>query len=1079
MKQLIASFAGNRVLANLLMVIILLAGVAAAMIMTREEFPSMTLDTVTVDLSWDGASPEDAEEGIALKIEEAIDGLEGIDTFTTTSSEGSVSTVVTIVDGYDVEKAYDRIKNKIDQVSTFPADADNPIVTVPTITHPVMTLGLSGNIAEKGLKELATQIKDELAARDAISQVSVTGTRDYQIRVELSEETLQAYGLTLNSVANTITNSNLNLSGGKLKTTGEVFNIRTVGKRYTGKEISDIVVLPLASGEAITLGQVATITDGFADDELDILVGGDPMVFIKIAKTELEDAITLSDDVAKYIATKSAALPEGVKLTVMKDNTQEIRTSISLLSKNGIMGLALVFAVLWLFLDTRLAIWVGMGIPISLAGGMAILWMMGYTINIVTLFGLIMVLGIVADDAIVVGEAIYVHRKAGEGPMQAAVNGVLEVGAPVLAAVATTVVVFVPLMHIGGVLGKVIVGLSVAVVACLLISLVECLILLPAHLSDLPDPNRKKTSRFALIRALNRCHNASVGSLERVAETYYRPVLKWVLSHRHVALSALAAVAFLTVGLMQGGIVKYEMFPDQDSSTIVAQLAFPEGTPYKTTQEAVARLENGIVALAEKTETLSGAPLIEQLVVISGQETDTHIGHIGSTGTHLGGIQVALLSASERGIHTQELCRAWEEEVGPIPGVEKLTFSSDSGGPGGADIAVALQGGTLEALNGAAAEVKEKLESISGVFRVRDDSAPGKNEITFSLKPEARTLGIEVKDLADQLFASYFGKVAMKIQRGNDEVEVKVSYTDAERRTFESIRQMMVATSSGARVPLDEVANIEIKPGYASITRTDKKRELTVSGDVNSAQIVASDVVAELEGGFLDSIQEKWGVQVELKGEAEEDRKNFGSLAIWFPLAVLTIYMIVATMFQSYVQPIIIMITVPFGIIGAILGHLVLGLNLSMFSIFGMVALTGVVVNDAIVLIDRINNNIKEGMPFMDAVVQGGTRRFRAVILTSVTTVGGLLPIIVETDPAAQTMVPMGVSLASGIAFATVLTLLLVPSLMLVLNDARCALFRLVKGRWPEQEEAEPAYATQEQHDEPNHPPRSVSHDMQ
>ena len=1058
MNQLITAFAGNRVLANLLMVIILLGGIGASLIMVREEFPSMTLDTVTVDVTWDGASPEDAEEGIALKVEDAIDGVEGIDTFTATSSEGSVSTVVTIVEGYDVEKAYDRIKNKINQISTFPADADNPIVTVPTITAPVMTLGLSGNLGEKGLKKLATQIKDELSARDAISQVSVTGSRDYQIRVALSEEALQRYGLTLNSVATIIANSNLNTSGGKLKTTGEVFNIRTVGKRYTGKELEDIVVLPGSGGETITLGQVADVTDGFTDNELSTSVNSAPMVFIKVAKTELEDAITLSDDVARYVKEKSASLPEGTSLTVMKDNTREIRTSISLLSKNGIMGLVLVFAVLWLFLDTRLAFWVGMGIPISLAGGLAILWMMGYTINIITLFGLIMVLGIVADDAIVVGESIYVHRKAGEAPLKATVAGVMEVGTPVLAAVATTVVVFIPLMHIGGVLGKVIVGLSVAVVACLLISLVECLILLPAHLSDLPDPNRKKQSRFAFLRGLNRFHDASVNSLERVAEKFYRPTLEWVLAHRHIALSIMATMAFVTIGLMQAGIVKYEMFPDRDSSTIVAQLAFPEGTPYTTTQEAVARLEKGILTLSEQMETRSGAPLIEQLVVLSGQKTGTHLGETGSTGTHLGGIQVGLLSSSDRGIHTQELCRAWEKEVGPIAGVEKLTFSSDSGGPGGSDVAVALQGGTLEALNGAAAEVKEKLQSISGVFRVRDDSAPGKNEITFTLKPEARSLGIEVRDLADQLFAAYFGKVSMKIQRGNDEVEIKVSYTDAERRTFESVRQMMVTTSKGARVPLGEIANIDIKPGYASITRTDKKRELTVSADVDSAQIVASDVVKELESGFLESVKERWDVDVELKGEAEQDRKSFGSLAIWFPLAVLTIYMIVATMFSSYLQPLIIMTTVPFGIIGAIFGHLIMGIHLSMFSVFGMVALTGVVVNDAIVLIDRINYNIKQGTPFMEAIVQGGTRRFRAVILTSVTTVGGLLPIIVETDPAAQTMIPMGVSLASGITFATVLTLLLVPTLMVILNDARCALFRIAKGRWPQREEAEPAY---------------------
>ena len=1058
MKALIESIAQNKVLANLLMLFILLSGVAAATLMIREDFPSFTLDTVSVSLGWDGASPQDTEEGVSLKVEEAIDGIQGIETFTTTSSEGNSTTTITVKYGYDASSVYEKVKNKIDQISTFPSTADNPVVTLPTITKPVLTLGLSGSMDERELKELAKTVRDELKALPSISQAEMTGTRDYQITVTVSEETLQKYGFTLADVTTAIQNSSLNRSGGTIKTQGETFSLRTKGKRYSGKELEKIVILAKTTGETLTLGQLATVTDGFKEDRLRIESDGSSAAFVTVSKTDKEDAIAIANAVQAYIAEKNESLPSQSQLTILVDNTQEIRGAITMLAQNGIMGLLLVFAMLWLFLDTRLAFWAGMGIPISLAGGLAILWMLGYTINTVSLFGLIMVLGIVADDAIVVGEAIYVHRKKGAGPISATVLGIREVGLPVMAAVATTVVAFIPLMNINGILGKIVIGLSVAVVACLAISLVECLVLLPAHLSDLPDPNRKKVSRFALVRAIDAFHTRSVASMETVAKSFYQPLLKKVVKNRYLALCVAVTIALVTTGLFQGGLLKYVMFPELDSTEVVASVTFPEGTPYKTTQQAVKKIEAGLLSLAEKTKTVSGEPLIKHRVTVFGQSTSNHLGHLGSTGAHAGGVQVSLLDSSKRGIHAQQICRAWENEVGPIAGVQKLTFSSGAGGPDGGAIGIALQGGTLKALEGASKEIRNRLQKIDGVFRIRDDSSPGKNEITFTLKPEARTLGITVQDLSDQLFAAYYGKEAVKIQRGEDEVDVMVTYTENERRTLESLQQMRIKTTSGALVPLVEVANFITTPGYAKITRTDKKRELTVSADVNTEKVVAGDVLQELSNGFLSEVQSKWGVGVQLKGDAEKDKKAFGSMAIWVPLAILTIYMIVAAMFHSYLQPVIILITIPFGLIGAFLGHFLMGINLCMFSVFGMVALTGVVVNDAIVLIDRINTNLKEGIPFEKAVIQGGTRRFRAVMLTSITTIGGLLPLIMESDPAAQSMVPMGVSLAAGIAFATLLTLLLIPALLMIINDARCGLSFLRHNSWPVREAVEPAF---------------------
>lgn len=1058
MNKLVEAFVKNKVFANILLVVVLLGGIVAAHTMIREDFPSVTLDSVMVNLDWDGASPEDVEEGVSRKVEDAIDSLEGVDTYTTSSVEGHSATSITVNYGYDVNILYDRVKNKIDQISTFPGDADNPVVTIPTKTSHVMALGVTGPMDEVTLKKWANTIEDELKRLPEISQIAVAGTRDYQVTVEISEQALQKYNLTLSDVTSVIAHSSLNLSGGTIKTSGEEFSVRTVGKRYSSKELADIVVIAGDKGEAITLGQLARIRDNFEQNDLSFQTHGNPMAVIDVQQTEQEDAITIADRIKRYVAEKNPTLPPGTRIIILSDSTAKIRANIDILTGNGLMGLALVFAVLWLFLDTRLAFWAGMGIPTSLAGGLAVLWLSGYTMNSITLFGLIMVLGIVADDAIVVGEAIYVQRKNGASPLAAAMNGLTEVGLPVIASVATTVVAFLPLMHVAGVLGKIIIGLAMAVIGCLLISLIECTILLPAHLSNLPDPNRPKRSRFALLRCIEAFHDRSVKSMEYVAETLYQSWVKKVISHRYLAASVAVAVSMITLGLFQGGLLKYNMFPERDGYEIAAQLTFPEGTPYGVTEAAVKRIEAGMLSLAEKTETQSGAPLIENLITISGQGVENHIGATSSTGANLGGVQVALLNDSDRGIHARDICLAWEKEVGPIAGVEKLTYTSGGGGPPGGDIEICLQGENLENLTGASAVVMEKLRQIDGVFRIESDSSPGKNEVRFTLKPDARNLGIEVTDIANQAFAAYFGEKAITIQRGDDEVDVRVTYTEEERSTLESLQNLMVSTPDGTMVPVKAVANVEIRPGFSTITRTDNRRQVMVSADVDTTTIVSGEVLAQLQGKFFSDLKKDWNVSVALKGNAKKDKETNESLAVWVPLAVLMIYMIVATMFRSYLQPLIILITVPFGLIGAALGHLIMGLNLSMFSIFGMVALTGVVINDAIVLIDRINSNLKEGMPMIPAVVAGGVRRFRSIILTSVTTVGGLLPLILETDSAATTMIPMAVSLAAGLTFATGLTLLLIPGLMVILNDARCLAARLLIGTPQSRESVEPAY---------------------
>lgn len=1059
MKKIAELFVKNTVFANILLVIILMAGILGGVSMTREELPNLDFDTVVVTTSWPGADPEDIEEGISRKIEEAIEGVEGIDSYTATSSEGMCTIVIDVLNGYSDKDVLDDVESNINEINTFPEDAEDPVVKLPQKRFAVLTLGLRSEGDEKSIKVWAESIKDEILRLPEVSQAETSGMREYEISVEVSESKLRKYGLTLDDISAVIKNSSLNLTAGTIRTDKEQLRVRTLGKKYTDKELADITVIAGKDGEIITLGELAEIRDGFSEDGLRVEVNGVSSALVNIYKTEKEDAITISDAVRNYLEEKNQTLPPGSEIKVLADNTDSIRSNINLLLKNGLMGLMLVFLMLWLFLDTRLAFWAGMGIPISMAGGVAVLWATGETINIISLFGLIMVLGIVADDAIVVGEAIFVQRKKGASRFKAAVNGVSEVGLPVLAAILTTVAAFIPLMHIGGVLGKVIACLPVAVIACLLISLLECLIMLPAHLSDLPDPNKEKKPTNYVLRHINAFHEKSVNSMEVVAERYYYPFIQKALRYRYMIFSIAIAVFFITMGLISGGFVKYELFPDKDGFVVNAQLEFPDGTPYAVTEEAVMKIQDGINRLAEKTETESGDPLVVNVISYVGMMPDDDIGESGETGDNFGGVQVVLLDPVKRGIHAKDLAIMWQAEVGHVSGVKKLSFAAQEKGPPGAPVQVCLDGENLETLNAASDKVMERLAGIDGVYFTESDTAPGKNEIRFRLKPQARSLGLTVNDLAKQLYDSYYGSQPKTIQRGDDEIDVYVRYTEDERKQYSSIHDFRVRTADGKEVPLSAVAEISYGPSYSKIVRSNGYKRITVGAYVDTAKIVPGEVVSELKNGFFEELKEEYpDIEIVLEGDAAKDAEAFGSLKVWLPVAVMMIYMIVATMFGSYLQPVIIMFTIPFGLIGAVVGHFFMGEAMSLFSVFGMVALIGVVVNDAIVLIDRINGNLKSGMGFMEAVCKGGARRFRAVMLTSITTIGGLLPVIVETDPNAGMLIPMAISLAAGILFATVLTLVLIPGLLVILNDLRRIGAWVTGGKWKSREAVEPAW---------------------
>ncbi len=1068
MRDFIAAFVRNRVLANVLLLTIIAVGALAARMMVREFFPEISVDVISVTVLYPGADPEEVEEGISRKIEESLDGLEGIKRYHTVSSENISLASIEVADNADVDDVKDKVRNAIDSISTFPLDAEKPIISEITFREAVLYLALWGDLPERQLKEWAERIKDELQRNPMISQVSIMGTRDYEIAIEVSEERLREYGLTFTDVSRAVRRGSLNLSSGTIRTKGEEIRVRTVGRKYTGEDFASIVVLASPDGEIITLDRLATINDGFTEDVIYSTFNGQPCVMMMVLKTADEDAIAISEAVHEWVAAKEQTLPEGVHISVFFNMTNMIEQRISLLTRNGLIGLTLVFLLLWLFLDLRLSFWVAMGIPISLSGALAIMWALGSTLNMISLFALILVLGIIVDDAIVVGEAIYVHRKRGDGPLRAAVAGVMEVGLPVIAAVTTTIVAFLPLGFASGVMGKMVAIIPIGVVSALSISLVECLFLLPAHLNHLPDFNALVEAGHPWQRRARLFRRKVSHGMEWFVEHIYTPFVSRAVRWRYVSLSVAISVILITLGLWQGGFVKYVMFPSIDGDVIISTIEFPDGTPIGITREAVQKTRDAFEHAVTQFKSRTGEPITESIFTVAGMSGDAERIE-NSAGSNVGQVMVELLETERRDIHFEEIAVAWEKEVGRIPGVISQTFEGMDAGPPGAEIEIWLRGDEMDMLLAAAAELKQKLRSYDGLYQVKDDYRPGKNELRVDLKREAHTLGLRLDDLARQLYAGYYGDEAVRLQRGRDDVRVKVRYPERERSTLAELERVRIRTPHGFEVPFFSVADVRFAEGYSSINRVDGQRRVVVTAELDNRRANATEVLADLRGGrlnngvgrdsgFLDGLVKRYpGLSWAFMGRQEESRETLDTLFRGFFIALLGIFVIIATVFRSYIQPFVIMVSIPFGIIGAVLGHLFMGLDITIMSLFGAVALAGVVVNDAIILIECVNSFLAKGMPFSEAVCRGGARRFRAIFLTTVSTCAGLTPIIIEKNMQAQFLIPMALSVAAGVAFSTMVTLVLIPSLLGILNDIRRLRYALMHGRWPTPEEVEPA----------------------
>lgn len=1045
MKAIIEAAARHPVFPNLLMVMIILGGLWGFLDVRRESYPEVKIDMVQIQVPYPGASSLEIEEGIVSKIENELKGVQGIKVIKGIAMEGT-GLINVELQGDDIARTTKDIKDKVEQISTLPQDSEPPQISEIVMDDPAVWMLLHGSAPERTLRELAFDIKDELAELGA-TQVVLGGIRNYEMTINVSRNTLQSYNLTLAQVANVIRKSSVNLPSGSIRTKSEEYKIEVRGRVYSSDEYKRIVIVSREDGTVIRLGQIAEVIDGFEDNQSEGRYNGETAVMLTVNKGAGGDTIVVAQKVKDYLDQKE--LPYGMQLSIMGDFSNDVNDRIGLLVTNAWQGLLLLFFALWFFLDLKLSIWVTVGIPISFAFTGIVMGLGGHTLNMISLFGLILVLGIVVDDAIVIGENVHVYQQRGMAPLDAAIAATAEVAWPVVAAVTTTVLAFMPLFFVAGVMGKFIAIMPIVVVATLIGSVIEGLLILPAHLghgSHEPESAEKKESFGQKMR------NKIETGINFVIYNLYKPLYSQALTYRYVTIAVVLTVAMGTFGLITGGTVPVILFDKSDTVYLQANIAFPEGTPHEVTKAAIADMEAALTRVNDKYADRGK----------TGKIVNNVFSEIGRGGkVNAGQMVVNLVGSENRSMHSEEVINAWRSEVGDIANVDTLKFISVGGLKLPVqDIQLFLVGENISELNKAAGDVQNTLRSYAGVFDVESDLKSGKRELHVELKPQGVALGITLQDLATQLREGFFGAEALKVQRGRDEVKIQVRFPENERAALSDLYKVRIRTSANVEVPFVEVAEIKQKRGMAEILHRNGKRRAQILASVDPKVTTSTVVMNDLKNNVLPKLRAQYpNITISSEGADAEGAESVNSLIAAFGFAAMGIYMVLAVVFRSYLQPLLIMVTIPLGLVGAVLGHYVMSYALTMLSLFGVIALAGVVVNDSLVLIDRINQKQRDGASVFESVLDAGPSRFRAIVLTSVTTVAGLLPLLAEKSFQAQDLQPMALSLAAGLIFATVLTLFLIPCLYLALNDLRRVFGMLTTRKWPTAEAVEPIYA--------------------
>jgi multidrug efflux pump subunit AcrB len=996
------------------MIFLLLGGLFMTSRIKQEVFPEFDLDMVTVSVGYSGASPEEVEQGIILAVEEAIRAIVGVKELTATAAEGKGTVTAELEEGVDQQKIYQEIKQEIDRITTFPEDAEEPEVSLVTHLREVIALNLYGDVSEMALRETADSVRDRLLQSPDITQVELHGVRDYEIQVEVPLDRLRAYGLTLEEISEAIDNASVEIPGGSVDTASGDILLRIKDRRDWASEFARIPVVTTADGSVVYLEDIATVREGFEDSDQSAVYNGSRCINIDIYRVGAQTPIGVAGAVRTAMGEIELDLPTGISWNISRDQAKVYQQRLELLLKNAFMGLLLVLVVLGLFLEFRLAFWVTMGIPTAFLGSLLFLPVMGVSINMISLFAFIVALGIVVDDAIVAGENIYEYQQQGMGFARAAVLGARDVAVPIAFSILTNVVAFLPLYFIPGTMGKIWKVVPLVVITVFLISWIESLLILPGHLAHLKRrPAGSSTSR------LQRWQQAFTGRVTQFINEVYGPFLNLCIHWRTLTVALCLTVLVVVLSYALSGRMGIILMPRVESDHADVTAVLPVGSPMEKVEAVQKKLAAAMTAVAAENggdQLLEGiySRIEENQVKVNAYLTDVGV----------------------RPLNTGEVTRLWREKLGPLVGLESLRFESDGGGPGsGADLTVELSHSDINVLDQASAALAEGLAGFSNVKDIDDGYTPGKQQLDFSIKLEGQSLGLTSAEVARQVRNAFSGAEALSQQRGPNEVTVRVRLPENERTSEYNVEHLMIHTPAGLFVPLAEIATVERGRAYTSISRRDARRTVTVSASVEPMG-ETSQVQAALSSTLLPELARTFpGLSYGYEGRQADMKESMQSLIGGFVLSMLAIYFLLAIPFRSYSQPLIVMIAIPFGIVGAILGHLLMGYNLSLMSMMGIVALAGVVVNDSLVLIDYANRQRRDGAGAVDAIRFAGLRRFRPIILTTLTTFGGLAPMIFEHSRQARFMIPMALSLGFGILFATVITLILVPCLYLLIED--------------------------------------------
>ena len=1031
---MIAWFARNGVAANLLMGIILISGFFSIRGLKMELFPDFDLDLVTISVPYPGAAPLEVEDGICKQIEEKIWDLDGIKEMTSFARENVGVVSVQVERTKDAKLLADEIKVRVDSILNFPEEAEKAMVEVATQKRKVLAVAIHGKADPRSLRKLADKTLDDLTNLQGITQVEIAGIRKPEIGIEVSENALREHGMSFDDVARALKKNSVDIPGGVARTSSGETLLRSMGKARDGKEFNELEVMTTANGSNLKLNDLAWVKDGFEDKVLYTEFSDEPAVTLRVFRVGNQSPLDISKKVNNYVEKISPTLPEGLSMTIWKDSSYYLQGRLEMMIRNAFQGLLLVFLVLSLFLRPSLAIWVAIGLPISFMGAFATMGLVGASINLVSLFAFIVVLGILVDDAIVVGESVYTLGSKGEKSLQASIMGTHLVAMPVTFAIITSMVAFVPMLFLPGWLGKLMKDIPLVVIPALFFSLIESKFILPYHLS---------LCRFDKLPKnwISRLQNKVSVGLERLIETRYQPFLKVCLEWRYLTLSLFMGLLFITFGLIIGGHVpSIRGVPPVPSDYISVKLSMQDGVPAKTTEKAILEVERARLEVVDYLEQQEEPNPFRYVMKTMGAQPFSGGPKSSSnivTGSNLGEISVELIKSEDRTRSAPQISALWRERIGPLPGVKEMYFGDVAAGGSRTAIDIEIAGHDLEKMSVAADKLKNKLATYEGLFDISDTYSGGKREMKIRLKPNGRSLGLTQSDLGRQVRQAYYGEEIQRIQRDREEVKVMLRYPLADRKTLTALSNLRVRAPNGVEAPLEEVATILLGQGYPTIKRSDRARIINVQTSADKVLANIPLIENDLDTKFIPALREEFpNIRFSFVGEKKEQDESDSGLAQAGGICLFVIYALLAIPFRSYLQPFLIMSVIPFGLIGAVLGHYLFGLPLSQLSHFGLVALTGVVINDSLVLVHYVNQRAKETSIF-EAARLAGMARFRAILLTSLTTFVGLLPILFERSLQAQFLKPMAIAIGFGVLFATFITLLMVPCLYLILEDLK------------------------------------------